>query len=410
MVERATRREPGGSPRSDLAVTTPTRTLAAVDRVAEPSVTDRHADFALALLDAVPTTGAENVVMSPWSVSSALAVLAPGCDPEARNEVERALAGGSPGAGGAADAADVVMRLAADAATIASERPWDGDSLLTVANTLWVDEGRTPVPEFTAALDRWPGAGLRLAPIAADPAGTCRAINADVAATTRDLIPAILPEDALTPDDRAVIVNALYLCAPWLDPFSASRTHDAPFHGPGGSRRVPTMRAAHELAYARDGWEYVGLPLDLGFVAEVLLPPAGSDGVNTLPDVATLHALRRGARTHRVDLQLPRFRVEQATPLMQPLCELGVRRIFSGLPVTRVVAEEPVWIAGAYHAAVLRTDETGIEGAAATALVARGVAYRQLPTVDVHVDRPFLVLITHRHTGAIAFVARVREP
>jgi serine protease inhibitor len=75
-----------------------------------------------------------------------------------------------------------------------------------------------------------------------------------------------------------------------------------------------------------------------------------------------------------------------------------------------VVVEERLWIAGAYHAAVLRVDETGIEGAAATALVARGVAYRQLPEVEVRVDRPFLLLVTHQRTGAVAFAVRVRQP
>jgi serpin B len=391
-------------------VTPLTRTLAAVDQLAASSLTDRHSDFALALLDAVPAAAAENVVVSPWSVSSALAVLAPGCDPAARKELERALVGGSDDGGSSAGDDDPVAGLAADAATIARERRWSGDSVLTLANTLWVDEGRTPLPAFTAALDRWPGAALRFAPIAADPEGTRRAVNADVAATTRNLIPEILPDGALTPDDRALIVNALYLFAPWLEPFAASRTEDAPFYGPGGTRAVPTMRAVHEHAYAREGWEYVGLALDLGFLAEILLPPAGCDGVNALPDTATLFALRRRARTHRIDLHLPRLRAQRVTVLIGPLHELGVRRIFSRLAVAGVVAEEPLWIARAYHAAVLRVDEAGIEGAAATGLIARGVAYRQLPTVEVRVDRPFLLLVTHRRTGAVAFVARVREP
>jgi serpin B len=380
------------------------------------NITDRHADFALALIDAVPAATHENVVVSPWSVSSALAVLAPGCDPPSREEVERALVGN--GGEGGSDAPDeIVAGLAADAATIAENaatteemRPWSGESLLTVANSLWVDEGRTPLPAFTAALDRWPGAALRFAPIAADPDGTRRAVNADVAATTRNLIPNVLPAGALTPDDRAVLVNALYLLAPWTLPFAASRTEDAPFHGPGGTRAVPTMCATHDLVYARGEWEYVGLALGLGFVAEVLLPPPGSVGVSALPDPATLRSLRLSAQTHRVDLHLPRLRVERATELIGPLRALGVRRIFSGLPVVGVVAEENLWITGAYHSAVLRVDETGIEGAAATALVMRQVAYRQLPTVEVRVDRPFLLLVTHRQTGAMAFIARVREP
>jgi serine protease inhibitor len=381
-----------------------------VDRSALSLTTDRHVDFALALLDAVPAAAAENVVVSPWSVSSALAVLAPGCGSAARKEVEMALVVGPGDGESSAGDDDVVAQLAVDAATIAGARSRSDDSVLAVANTLWVDEHRTPVPAFTAALDRWPGAGLRFAPISADPEGARRAINADVAATTRGLIPQILPDRALTRADRAVIVNALYLFAAWLEPFAVSRTEDAPFHGPGGTRAVPTMRAAHDLAYARAGWEYVGLPLDLGFRAEVLLPPAAGDGADALPDSATLLALRRRARPHRVDLHLPRLRAESATVLNGPLRALGVRRIFSDLSVWGVVAEESLWIAGAYHAAVLRVDETGIEGAAATALVGRGVAYRQRPTVEVRVDRPFLLFVTHQRTGAVAFVARVREP
>ena len=327
----------------------------------EAPIADRHAGFALALLEAVPAAAAENVVVSPWSVSSALAVLAPGCDGAARAEIEAALIGGSGEGGGSAGAADIVPALAADAATIAGERRWSDDSMLTVANTLWVDEGRTPVPAFTAALDRWPGAAVRCAPIESDPDRARRTINGDVAATTRNLISEILPDGALTPDDRAVIANALYYFAPWLEPFAESRTEDAPFRGPGGTRAVPTMRATHELAYARAGWEYVSLPLDLGFRAEILLPPAPSDGVEALPEAAAVVALSRGARPHRVDIHLPRVRAERAMLLNGPLHELGVRRIFTGLPVASVVAEEPLCIAGAYHAAVLRVDETGVE-------------------------------------------------
>jgi serine protease inhibitor len=370
---------------------------------------DRHLAFALALLDAVPAGATENVVISPWSVSSALGVLAPGCDAPARAEVLAALAAGD----GAADDL-LVADLAADAAAVVAERGWSGEAALAVANTLWVDEGRTPVPTFVAALERWPGAGLRFAPIAADPGGARREINADVAATTRELIPEILPEGALTPDDRAVIVNALYLYAPWLAPFAVEQTADAPFHHPGGTSDVPTMHAVREAPYARaEAWRYVALPLDRGFEVEIVLfdEPDEPDGSDALPSVATLERLRGAAADHDVDLHLPRLRAGRATSLDGPLLALGVRRIF-GLPpcVEGVVAEERLRIAGAYHAAVLRMDEAGFEGAAATALVARGVAYRRLPRAEMRVDRPFLLLVTHRVTGAVAFAARVRTP
>ena len=369
------------------------------------AATDLHAGFAVELLRAVSSTAGDNVVVSPWSVSSALAVLAPGCDGAARDEIERALAP-------CADQDDLLAVLAADAARVAGERAAGGDSVLTVANTLWFDDGRTPAPAFAPQLDRWPGAAQLSAPIASDPEAARAAINADVASTTRKLIPEILPAGSLTSDDRAVIVNAVYLLAAWIEPFVAAHTADEPFHSPSRTRDVPMMRGSMELGYAQDGWEYLELPLSLGLRAEILLPAAGIGSHVGLIDASVLSELRRHARAHRVELHLPRFRAEWTTGLIEPLRALGVSRIFDpgALALVGVVVEEPLHVAVACHAAVLRVDETGIEGAAATALGARAVAYRRLPAVEVQIDRPFFLLVTHRETGVVVFAAHVTEP
>ena len=78
---------------------------------------DRHLAFVLALLDVVPAGATQNVVISPWSVSSALGVLAPGCGarPEPRcwppSSRARALADDL-----------LVADLAVDAAAVVAER------------------------------------------------------------------------------------------------------------------------------------------------------------------------------------------------------------------------------------------------------------------------------------------------
>jgi serpin B len=371
-----------------------------------PAAPDRHLGFACDLLRTHPAAGWENAVVSPWSVSSALAVLAPGCDAPGRDEIVRALASGQP-------PDDLVAALAGDAAKLTADRPETEDgSTLAVANTLWVDQASTPARAFAAGLDRWPGATVRAVRLAADPEGARAAINADVAATTRDLIPEILPAGSLSPDDRAVIVNALYLLAAWAEPFSPEATTDEPFHAPSGCRAVPTMQGLREAAYTADvgGGAYLALPVWGALRAEIVLPPAGA-GTATL-DAAALDDLRQRATIHRVHLHLPRFRVSSTYALDQPLRALGVARIFdAGARALReVVVGEALHVAGAFHAAVLRADERGIEGAAATALIARGVAYREIPEVELRVDRPFLVLVSDRVTGAVLFLARVAEP
>jgi serine protease inhibitor len=173
------------------------------------------------------------------------------------------------------------------------------------------------------------------------------------------------------------------------------------------------MRGGREAAYARDAWEYLALPLWWDLKAEILLPPAGmaaNDVVQGLDDTL-LVGLRRQATDHRVDVHLPRFRVEWWTALIPVLEALGVHRIFHEPVLTGIVVEESrLWVAEAFHAAILRVDERGIEGAAATAMVVRGIAYRRLPVAEMRVDRPFLLLVAHRGTGAVVFLAYVAEP
>jgi serine protease inhibitor len=360
---------------------------------ADPVDTAPDLRFAIALFGAAAGTGDSNYVCSPWSVASALAALAPGTTADARDEIAAAV--GSPD------------RLRHEAALVAGS-PGGGDAVLEVANRLWVDEGRVPNSSFLAEFELWPGAGVRTAPIRRDPEGARALVNADVAATTRGLIPEIIGQGTLH-GMTAVLVNALYLLAGWLQPFRPGDTAEEAFHAPGGTRNVATMRASHETVYARTAsWQYVSLPLALGMQAEVVLPP---DHPREPLAGRRLTALREAATPYRVDLHLPRARLEAGTRLAGPLAALGVCRIFdSAAPAVTGAADQPLFISDALHRTVLRVDESGIEGAAATGMVMRAVAFRSLPEVEVVVDRPFYLLVGHRATGAVLFMARVADP
>ena len=63
------------------------------------------------------------------------------------------------------------------------------------------------------------------------------------------------------------------------------------------------------------------------------------------------------------------------------------------------------------RAAVLRVDEQGLEGAAATAaVVSLTAAAPPSRPVVVRLDRPFLLLVRHRRSGEVYFLARVADP
>ncbi|GLY73049.1 serpin family protein [Actinoallomurus iriomotensis] len=339
-------------------------------------------EFALRLNRRLDSAG--GLVWSPYSVASALALAATGARGRTYDELAGAL-GGPPDGLGLAEAAAL-----------------GDDAEIAVADTLWLREGLPVEEEY----ERATGAALHSADFAGDPEAARRAINAEVAKTTRELIQDLLPAGAVDPGTSAVIVNALYLKAVWRIPFSRRDTVPAPFHGPGGRRRVPTMRRTGRMPYAEaGGWRMVTLTAGGGVVADVLLGP--EDGP---PARESLRSLYDAARSVKVELALPRFRVESRASLSEPLGALGVRTAFTDDADFSGMTPAPVRIDRIEHKAVLEVDEQGLEGAAATAAVMVPAGMDISRPVEFRVDRPFLVVVRHPATGAVYFLARVTEP
>jgi serine protease inhibitor len=261
----------------------------------------------------------------------------------------------------------------------------------------------------------WPGGGVRTVDFRGDPGAARQEVNADVERTTNGLIRDLLAADPVRRDTRAILVNALWLRVSWLQEFARSATRPAPFRAPGGSIQVPTMQVERRLRYAAaGGWQLVGMPAGGGVVADVLLPDGDLAAAEPALTADALAGLLAAATPALVALWLPKFRVEGEAGLIGPLAALGVRTVFTDASDLSGVTggEEPLKVSEAVHKAVLTVDEGGLEGAAATALTMLRAAAMLAPPRprQVRVDRPFLLLVRHQHTGAVYFMARITRP
>lgn len=361
-----------------------------------------HLRFCFELHRVVARAG-KNSCFSPYSVASALGLAAQAARGDTAGELVRLLTGGDP------DIAKQAELLRA-AATLPEQRGKE-KPVLEVANTLWVAERLPLAEDFLGELAAWPRGGVRPVPFEADPERARRLINTDVARTTRDLIPQLLSPGSVHANTVASIVNALYLKTAWKHPFTV--TEDADFHSPSGTRRVPTMRQSELLGHAAaDGWQLVELPAVGGVSAIILLPDGGlADQESTLDDNALAGLLAR-KKTAQVRLAMPKVDLDTRAELKAALHRLGVRAMFrrEDADFTRLTPARPVWVDDVVHQAVLRLDEQGLEGAAATAVTFRTLSMITAPPVEVVVDRPFLLLVRHAESGVVYFFARVVEP
>ncbi|WP_211715951.1 serpin family protein [Nocardiopsis sp. MG754419] len=349
-----------------------------------------HARFA-AVLERRLTEKDSSHLWSPYSVGSVLTLLAEGAGGRTRSELADLLATGGDLAG---------HRAALDAAVQAS----DGLDL-AVLNGLYVPADLPVRADFADRVRSRAGAEVDLVDFRGDPEGVRRAINARVGEVTQGLIDQLLSPGTVHPDVRMMLVNALWVKMVWRDPFEVAQTRDRPFHAPTGTRAVPTMHRTGRMALAdHGGWRMLSLPGEHGLTLDVFL------GEEESPDERTLRELYRARRHRQVELALPRFAIDSDIALLGPLADsaVPVRALATDDADFSGISEEPLKVDAIVHQSVLRVDERGAEGAAATAAVMTMAAAIPPKAERFTVDRPFHVAL--RRGPALLFTGYVTDP
>ena len=373
----------------------------------------------------------ENLCVSPYSIESALAMTFAGADGETRAQMARVLhfPSDSSNAASFASLQHSLEEMSAKTAELAKKsKEFGGPSepiTLNIANRLFAQKDYDFRQDFLSLVKQNYGAEFQPLDFVADPAAATQHINKWVADQTRDKIRDLIPADALNKLTRLVLANALYLKAPWADPFSEKTTQPEPFHVRGGAPvNLPMMRKTARFGYAkREGFTAVSLPYagdDLQFL--VLLPDE-VNGLRALESKLSADILAECAKLEAqdVDLHLPKFKLEPPTiALAEKLQALGMKSAFDipqgSANFDKIAPRKPndyLYISNVFHKTFIAVDEKGTEAAAATAVVMmRATAMRgpKPPPIEVKVDRPFIYAIQHVPSGVCLFLGRVTDP
>jgi serpin B len=354
-----------------------------------------------------------NVVLSPFSIGTAMAMVLAGARGETETEMRSVLRHTLSG-----EQID-----AANAKTLAALLPGESanakntNATLLIANALMlVNPSATVADAYRDRIRKHYGAEII-------PGADLATVNAWVKDKTEGKIPTII--DRLNPLDSHVLLNAVYFKAPWAHAFSTSATRDREFHlNATDKAEVPTMTQSAAFAIEKgEGYQAIRLPYAPDGLSMIVVRPDDIDGIDKVIagfDGAKLDVLMqalRAAPQRMVMLSLPKFKFEFAAQLIPPFKALGMSKVFdpavsdlsglTGLP--REQAQSV--ISQIAHRAVIEVAEEGTEAAAATAVVVttRTMAPSQQPE-RFTVDRPFMFMIADDATGAILFAGRVSDP
>ena len=374
--------------------------------------------FSIALFKSLAAADSGNLVVSPYSLECVLAMAAYGAKGETRREMLDAL---SLPRDGTAHAGLAGLTRAMNAFP----------DLFSTANLLAHSEKFALSPEYAAGVADMYRAEI-LPQDFSDSGRAAAEINAWAAEKTRGGIRDIVAAGDIAPDTRLILLNAMVFTGEWADPFPPDRTREGDFETKDGPVAVKYMSMLAPLTVLGISGEAAGGETGEGkaLASLAVLPFRGGEwemllfAAESVEDFLaelspeTFRAWVSGydakraeeeGRRRLIQVELPKFAFSsEAKDVIPTLRTMGMSRAFdqtradfSGLAGEGGSAA----LSLVRHKARIEVDEAG---ARAAAVSAAGMTKSLVEHFSLR--RPFVFMIRHVPTGAVAALGRVARP
>ncbi|XP_012679505.1 neuroserpin [Clupea harengus] len=378
---------------------------------------DVTAEFSVRLYHQLQATGGDdNIIFSPLSVALGLGMVQLGARGGSLAEIRQAM-----GYSHFRDDEELsLLRNLTQALSVREEQ-----YVLKLANSLFLQQGVHFNPDFLHLMKKYFRAEVQTVDFG-ESAAVAERINSWVENHTESKIRELLSADDFSSVTRLTLVNAIYFRGSWKNQFRPENTRTFSFSKDDGSEvQTLMMYQQGDFYYGEfsDGsteaggvYQVLEMPYEGEDMGMMIVLPRQEVPLATLEPIIKAPLLEEWAnnvKRQKVEVYLPRFKVEQKIDLRDTLQELGIKNIFtkdadlSGI-TTDMADGKDLFIGKAVQKAYLEVSEEGAEGAAGSGMIALTrnlVLYPQ-----VMADHPFFFIIRSRKTGSIIFMGRVLSP
>jgi len=144
----------------------------------------------------------------------------------------------------------------------------------------------------------------------------------------------------------------------------------------------------------------------------VILPK--KDIKSIIPRLSTkiFESWRHDLMLEKVDVYLPKFKIECGYMLVEPLIKMGIKDAFNETKAdfSKITGGKDLYISTVIHKTFCDVNEEGTEAAAVTAIVmntkSMGSFYRKI----FKADHPFIYAIVDNNTGVMLFLGKMIKP
>ncbi len=350
-----------------------------------------------------------NLFFSPYSISMALGMTSAGARGQTAQEMGKVLHFDT----------DQVHSLFGELQRQMAATGTQGGIELNVANALWVQKGEPFLPSYLELVSANYQANLNQADFKTEAEVTRVRINGWVAQQTKERIRDILPAGSIDALTRLVLANAVYFKGIWAKPFDKAATSRQTFHISATSLSgTPLMHHFDTVRYVEEETlQAVEVSYKNGELSMVVLLPKKVDAIGTLENRLTptlISSVLGRMKERRVEIFLPRFKLESTLSLNGSLVKMGMTNAFSPqADFSGMDGQRRLYLSAVFHKAWGEVNEEGTEAAAATVIAlptsSARAAVPEAPPV-FRADHPFIFFIRHRQSGAVLFLGRFSNP
>lgn len=384
--------------------------LLAGSPVSTPQEIAKHNnDFAFDLYSEIAKTQTGNIFISPFSISTALAMTYAGAAGDNETQMAEVMHFAPNNPAFHTDYGKYQSRLEANA---------ESNIQLRIANRLWGEEKYKLVQDFVDLNAQAYHSPLQKMNFRSAPEGSRMEINKWVEDQTEERIKDLIPPGGINIDTRLVLTNAIYFKGDWLYQFDKKETRDKKFYKADGTKtETPFMNYVGSLNYTEtDLAKIIRLPYKGEKQSMIVVLPHKTkdlEKVEAQMNASTFQSVLY-AYTPEVILALPKFKMTLPLNLNGYLQNMGMTLAFGAdADFSKMTPKNDLFISSVVHKAFIEIDEEGTEAAAATAVIMtlESISVYEPPQPKEFIaDHPFLFYIIDDETQAILFMGRLMEP
>lgn len=241
-------------------------------------------------------------------------------------------------------------------------------------------------------------------------------INMWAANNTYDKIRQVLTLDDVKPLTRLILTNAVYFKANWLYQFDKEQTKKEYFYIDSNKKiKTPMMMQRNvTIKYMENNdIQMIELPYEGKALSMFVILPK-KDIKSIIPRLSTkiFESWRHDLMLEKVDVYLPKFKIECGYMLVEPLIKMGIKDAFNETKAdfSKITGGKDLYISTVIHKTFCDVNEEGTEAAAVTAIVMNTKSMGSFDRKIFKADHPFIYAIVDNKTGVMLFLGKMVEP